>query len=478
MTEPVGRERGLGPIGDALLRAERAMLEPRSGAWLAAFRILFGVAMCISMLRFIAYGWIDELFAKQSFHFKYWGFGWAQIPSSGTLHALFWALAVAALGIAAGAFFRVCALFFFCAFTYVGLIDVSNYLNHYYLASLLSLLLALSPAHRIFSVDARLRPHIERSEIASGFHYAFRFQIGVVYTFAAIAKATPDWLLHAQPLRIWLGARTDLPLVGPLFALPGVPELMSWGGFLFDLSAPWLLSWRRTRPFAFAILIAFHTFVRALFPIGMFSVIMVLSALVFFPPDWPLRLLERSGLTRWTSSAKSSSPAAGQSPSTRRLFTRLVLAAFAVYALLQVAVPLRFVAYGGNVLWHEQGMRFSFRVMAREKNGSVTFMVKNKRTGRVSHVSPRRYLSPLQEREMSTQPDLILALAHHIARDFERRGEGPVEVRVDALVSLNGRPAARLIAPDVDLTQVEDGIAPATFILPEPGGPPPKIRPI
>jgi hypothetical protein len=123
-------------------------------------------------------------------------------------------------------------------------------------------------------------------------------------------------------------------------------------------------------------------------------------------------------------------------------------------------------------------MRFSFRVMAREKNGSVTFLVKNKRSGRVLHVSPRRYLSPLQEREMSAQPDLILALAHHIARDFERRGEGPVEVRADALVSLNGRPAARLIAPDVDLTQVEDGIAPATFILPAPSGPPPKIRPI
>ena len=40
---------------------------------------------------------------------------------------------------------------------------------------------------------------------------------------------------------------------------------------------------------------------------------------------------------------------------------------------------------------------------------------------------------------MSGQPDLILQLAHHIRDDFERRGQGPVEVRVDALVSLNGR---------------------------------------
>ena len=152
MTEPTGRERALGPFGDILFRCERALLEPRSGAWLAAFRILFGAAMCVSVLRFIAYGWIDALFLKQRFHFKYWGFAWAEIPSPAALHALFWALAVAALGIATGTLFRACALFFFLGFTYVGLIDVSNYLNHYYLASLLSLLLALSPAHRLFSV--------------------------------------------------------------------------------------------------------------------------------------------------------------------------------------------------------------------------------------------------------------------------------------------------------------------------------------
>jgi vitamin K-dependent gamma-carboxylase len=461
------------PVFALFSRLERAMLTRESGAWLAAFRALFGLAMCVSMLRFIGYGWVDELFTNQAFHFKYWGFGWAEAPSPALLHALFWALAVSALGVATGTLFRASAAFFFAGFTYVGLIDVANYLNHYYLASLLALLLAVSPAHRRFSVDAWLRPSLASASIPAGFHYVFRVQIGVVYTFAAIAKAQPDWLIHAQPLRIWLGARSDLPLVGPLFSLPFAPELMSWGGFLFDLSAPWLLLWGRTRLFAFVILIVFHGFVRALFPIGMFSAIMVLSALVFFPADWPLRLLERIGI-------RSPSPQlnAERGVAEKTAWTRVALGAFALYALVQIAVPLRFLAYGGNVLWHEQGMRFSFRVMAREKNGSVTFLVKNKRSGRVLHVSPRRYLSPLQEREMSAQPDLILALAHHIARDFESRGEGPVEVRVDALVSLNGRRAERLIAPDVDLTTVEDGLLPATFVLPAPFGPPPSIRPI
>jgi hypothetical protein len=93
-------------------------------------------------------------------------------------------------------------------------------------------------------------------------------------------------------------------------------------------------------------------------------------------------------------------------------------------------------------------------------------------------VSPARYLTDIQEREMSGQPDLILALAHHVRDDFERRGKGPVEVRVEALVSLNGRRLAPLIDPSVDLATVPDGLAPARFILPAPTEPPPELKPI
>ena len=63
--------------------------------------------MCISMLRFIAYGWIDEFFVTPTFHFKYWGFAWVEpLPRPG-MHALFWVLAGLALLIALGFCFRV-----------------------------------------------------------------------------------------------------------------------------------------------------------------------------------------------------------------------------------------------------------------------------------------------------------------------------------------------------------------------------------
>lgn len=468
-------------------------------AWLCAFRILFGLALSISMLRFIAYGWIERLFVLPRFHFKYWGFSWVEPLPGPSMHLLFWVLAALALAMALGFAFRLTAPAFALGVSYIQLIDVSTYLNHYYLAALLSWLLAFSPANRAWSVDAwlaravraRRRPLAaddeERSSVAVAWLYLLRFQVGVVYTFAGLAKANSDWLLHAQPLRIWLGAKTDIPLLGPLFVVPGVPLAMSWFGFLFDTTIVWWLLFRRTRPWAYLVVIAFHVATRILFPIGMFPVIMVLSALVFFSPSWPrhaaqaLSALARrvfgkapASLSRVAVRAVSSE----ERPGSARLWHKLALGAGAAYCALQLAMPLRYLAYGGNVLWHEQGMRFSWRVMLRAKGGGTTFVVRSLESGRTWHVNPRSYLTGLQEGEMSGQPDLILQLAHHVKADFEWRGFGPVEVRVDSRVALNGRRSAPFIDPAVDLTRVEDGIARATWVLPAPSGAPPHIRPV
>jgi hypothetical protein len=136
---------------------------------------------------------------------------------------------------------------------------------------------------------------------------------------------------------------------------------------------------------------------------------------------------------------------------------------------------LRHRLYGGDVLWHEQGMRWSWKVMVREKNGAVTFVARSPSSGREFHVSPRRYLSPLQEREMSGQPDLILQLAHRIRDDFRARGYADIQVYADALASLNGRPAARLIDLEADLSAIDDGLRRADWILEQPTGGPPRL---
>jgi len=471
-------------LSERYARVQAAWAEPTDAAWLAALRFLLGATLLVSMLRFIAYGWIDLLFVTPRFHFKYWGFSWVQALPPSWMHALFYALAVLSACMALGLWFRLTTLLFALGFAYLQLIDVTTYLNHYYLATLLVVLLLLSPAARSWSLDTWRRPARLQPHIAKGWLYLFRFQVGVVYTFAGLAKAEPDWLLHAMPLRIWLGSKTDMPVVGQLFLFEDAALVMSWAGFLFDATIIWWLMWRRTRVLAYVALIGFHVLTRALFPIGMFPVIMVVSALVFFPPSWPRPLLARAGRgaqrlfsRSWLELAPLATPSTGSSGAGRRgrqLLTALVVS----YACLSVALPLRHWLYSGSVLWHEQGMRWSWRVMVREKNGLVTFHVRDPGTGASWQVPPRRYLTRLQEREMSGQPDLILQLAHQIRDDYSARLGHRVEVRAEALVSLNGRRSALLIDPNVDLAAIQDSMAAASWITASPRQAPPHIRPI
>jgi vitamin K-dependent gamma-carboxylase len=429
-------------------RAKHAFAASHDAASVVLFRIALGLIVCASAIRSLASGWVEAWYVQPTFAFKYWGFAWVHALPGPWMHALFVGIAVLGLAYASGAAHRFVAPILTVLFAYVQLIDVTNWLNHYYLVTLLLLLSSFMPLGRGVT------------QVPAWCTYLLRFQVGVVYFFAGIAKLTTDWLVHAQPLDIWLHARTDVPVLGAFFGQRAVAYAMSWGGFLFDTSIAFFLAFRRTRIFAYAILVVFHVTVGVLFPIGMFPWVMVVAALVFFSPSWPRTLLRQAPPT----------PAPATAPSPGRI------ALAALYCVLQVVIPLRAHLYGGNVLWHEQGMRFSWRVMAREKNGSVTYVVDSTKEGRTWFVDPRKYLTDRQERELSGQPDLVLQLAHHIASDFAKRGHGDVRVRAEAIVSLNGRPGAPMIDPNVDLAHTSDGLAKATWILPEPKGDPIHLR--
>jgi vitamin K-dependent gamma-carboxylase len=448
-------------------------------AWLAGYRVLFGLAIAVSMQRFLAYGWVEELLVAPRFRFHYWGFAWVTPLSSGSMRLLFWILVGLGLAVAAGFAFRITAPLLAAGLTYIQLIDVSTYLNHYYLAGLLAWLFAVSPAARAWSVDAWLRERFFRSRrdpvVAKAWLTLFRVQIGIVYVCAGLAKAQSDWLLHGQPLGIWLGASTSLPLLGRLFTIDGVPLAMSWFGFLFDTTIVGWLVWRRSRPWAYAVVVVFHVLTRLLFDIGMFPIIMSISALVFFSPSWPRAIIRRLVPYRDPPLCETSPDKPVES---RPLRHWVALGLGALYCVVQIVMPLRCHLYGGNVLWHEQGMRFSWRVMVRAKGGATTFLVRPKDGERVFHVSPREYLRPFQENEMASQPDLVLQLAHHIRDDFQRRGYGDVEVRAESVASLNGRSGAPLVDPAVDLTTIRDGVGAASWIMPAPREAPPHTRPV
>jgi vitamin K-dependent gamma-carboxylase len=455
-----------------LTKARTKLLEPRDAASLAVFRFLFGTILCLSSVRFLWNGWVERFYVRPTFFFKYWGFEWVEVLPEPWMTAAYVAMAVLGGFVAVGFLYRVSIVALFVIFTYVELIDVTNYLNHYYLVSLLAFLMCFLPLHRAYSVDAWIWPSRFQPTVPAWMLYLMRFQIAVVYFYAGIAKLQPDWLLHAQPLGIWLAARTETPLIGGLLALPAMPHIMSWAGFLNDtLVVPFLL-WKRTRPYAFATVFFFHLCTHLLFVIGVFPFLMVSGATLFFDADWPRKLARRvRGLAPVRASSPEPSTRTEQTPPAGQWSAAAALLV-ALYCVVQAGMPLRAFLYPGDVLWHEQGMRYSWRVMVREKNGSIRYRVRWDGSGREVQVSPSQYLTSHQEREMSGQPDLILQLARHIAADFEARGHRNVEVRADALVSLNGRRAAPMIDADANLADERDTVAVMRWIAPAPPGDP------
>jgi hypothetical protein len=411
---------------------------------LAAFRILFGTVMAVAMLRFLANGWVDELFLKPKFHFPYPGLEWIRPWPGFWMHAHVVIVAVCAAGIAAGFCYRVCAILFFAGFTWLELIDRTTYLNHYYLVSLVAGILACLPAHRLWSVDVLLRPSLRRETIPAWMIHLLRFQFGLVYVFAGIAKLNPDWLLKAQPLRLWLAARSDLPWVGPWLEQPWVAFAAAWTGALYDLGVPFLLLHRRTRPFAFAAVMVFHLATGVLFPsIGMFPWIMVAGSTLFFPPGWP------SGDWRGTVPFALPRPFSGR-------------ALFALYALWQIAVPLRGLFTTGSSTWTGEGFNWAWKVMIVEKTGTASFFARDPASGRRWRVDVREELTPRQATLMAQDPHLIQQFARHLAAQLRGRGQGDVEIQVEAFASLNGRPSQPVFDPLMNLA----GPLPPGWILP------------
>ena len=197
------------------------------------------------------------------------------------------------------------------------------------------------------------------------------------------------------------------------FDEPSVALAMSWAGFLFDTTIVVWLSWRRTRLPAYVALIVFHGAHR------------LLVQHRHVPADHDERgadlLLAVVAAPRCSRARSSRRAGTDRERAARAAVARARRVAIAIYVVVQLALPLRHLVYPGDVLWNEDGMRFAWHVMIREKHGSVTFVARFA-DGKRLEVPPSNYLTWRQEREMGGQPDLILQLARHIGRDLRARG--------------------------------------------------------
>ena len=421
---------------------------------LAIFRLGFGFLMLLSVIRIWYKGWIKELYIDPSFHFSYYGFEWIK-PIGEYTYLIFLICAISSFCVAIGYKYRISIILLFLSFTYAELMDKTTYLNHYYLVSLISFLMIFFPANASFSLDNIIDKRSYRL-IPKWNVDALKLMICIVYFYAGIAKINTDWLLEAQPLKIWLTSKYDLPIVGnTLFQMDWVHVFFSWAGMFYDLLIAFILLYRRTRPFGFFLVITFHIMTAILFPaIGMFPYIMITSSIIFLEPETHKKILDKC-----FSLFKKFFEKVSKIEKYNYRRARLAQSLLIIFFIIQLIFPFRYFLYPGELFWNEQGYRFSWRVMLIEKKGFTEFKIVDRETSDSFYVLNENFLTEFQERQMSFQPDFILEFAHYLGEYYNNNGYGDVEVYAESYVTLNGRTSKVFVDPNVDLMKEKRGFS-------------------
>lgn len=422
-----------------------------SAAPLLSFRLIFGMLMIFSTCRFMYLGWIEDHYINPVFHFKYYGFSWIEPLTKTGLYFVHFLMIASALGvmIGKGVWYRISAILLFITFTYTELIDLTYYLNHYYFVSLICFLLIFMPSS-ISPLFLLENQKVRRSSI-----FLLKTQIAILYIYAGLAKINSDWLIEALPLKIWLPAQDEVPILGTIFNWPYTPYIFSWIGMLYDTFIVFFLMYKPTRVFGYLTVIIFHLLTGILFQIGVFPLVMMGIATLFFSEN------RHSRFIRFIIPIQL--PKLIQRNPTKRIILSHYL--MGIYLLIQILFPWRYVLYTGNLFWNEEGYRFSWRVMLMEKAGTATFYIKDNHTGREGTVVNSEFLNAHQEKQMSYQPDMILQFAHFLGKHYEKKGVKNPQVRAEVYVTLNARPSRLLIDPKRNLMEVRDSFKPKDWIL-------------
>ena len=440
---------------------------------LITFRIIFGSMMFASTLRFILNGWVHDLYIKPKFFFTYYGFDWIKPLEGDYMYLIFGLLLLISLLITFGLFYRISIVSYFLIFTYVELIDKTNYLNHYYFISLVSFILIFLPLHRSFSLDCFFGICKEKKYVKSWSINIIKLQIGIVYFFAGIAKLNYNWLVEAQPLINWLKHQSDFPIIGYLLKENATAYLFSWFGALFDLSIFFILVNNRLRIYGYILVVIFHVMTSIMFPIGVFPLLMICSTLVFFSENFHSKII--FFISKLTMKLKNKP--SEEVYSLNKFGKPLIKTLFISFFILQLFLPFRYLLYPGKLFWTEQGYRFSWRVMLIEKLGYAQFYVHESLKDRGKFIENNNYLTPQQEKMMATQPDMILQYAHFLSDTFKdstiysRKGEkiefGPnPKVTADVKVSLFNKGSRSFTDKEVNLTKQKRGFKNKNWIIP------------
>ena len=405
---------------------------------LIIFRIFFGLLIASECYGAILTGWIRRTLIEPKFTFSFIGFEWLQpLPGNG-MYYYFFIMGTMGVLVALGYKYRYSMVAFTLLWSGVYLMQKTSYNNHYYLLILISAMMCLFPAHRSHSLDVRQDPTLKTDAMYAWVKWTIILQLLIVYVYAAIAKLYGDWLDFGI-VRILMLGKANFYLIGDLLQQAWVHKIIGTVGIFFDLLIVPALLWKRTRKIALVISIFFHLFNSFIFQIGIFPYLSLAFTVFFFEPETIRKIFFKK--------KKPYKLTKVDIPTYK--FSLLIIGV--LYFIVQLALPLRQHFIQDNVLWTEEGHRMSWRMMLRNRSGSIEFKVVEKESGASKIIKIDDYLSKKQRRRIAAYPDFIWQFAQYLKKEYAAKGI-PISVyAVNSRVSINGRPSRAFIDPKVDL---------------------------
>lgn len=413
-------------------------LEPIDNAPLIVFRIIFGFLFVCESFGAILTGWVKTNLAETQMTFSHIFVEWLQpLPGNG-MYYYFVVMGIVSLFVMLGYRYRLSIVLLTLLWAGVYYMQKTSYNNHYYLMLIISIYMCFMPANRYAALDVKQQRVQESLSMPRLISWIFIFQIAVVYFYGTIAKFYPDWLDGTFVSLLYSGI--DAPeTLRNIFTQPWFYLTISYLGIIFDGLVVILLLWKRTRTLAVIASLVFHLFNSITLQIGIFPYFALSFALFFYEPEQVRNLFFK------------------RKPKTLDVSTQFQLPQWqwyvlTVFAVVQIALPLRHYLIKGDVLWTDEGHRLSWRMMLRSRSGYTYFDVVEKQTGIRTQYPLNDILTPKQRNRLSS-PDMIWQMAQVIKREYEAKGI-EVAVYADSWVSINNREYSRFTDATVDLAAV------------------------
>ena len=438
------------------------LVRPQDNSSLIAFRMLFALLMVIELCRYLT---IASYQYHGGLHFTYPFFDFVTPLSSNPetnellVQLGYFVMLISMVLVAIGLLTKLALLLFLVLYSYFFLMEETFYNNHFYLIILLAFLALFTRLGGAFSVDAFLRKKQERW-IPFWQLGILRLQWCIAYFYAGLAKLQPDWL-GGEPVRgIFLEQNPNVQWIIAIVGLEPLTWIVAFGGVLFDLTVPFLLLFRRTRVWILLPFFVFHLSNHFLFEIGIFPWMAMCSIVLFLEPDWPRKIWERVGFGE---------------PSIKQDETKLsssfalqpIVAGFlTIYFAWQLVMPLRHYVYPGRSDWNQQGYKFAWRMMLNHWDAYLRINVVETNTGRSVEWNNHEAITQVQFNRMQYQPRLLAQYAKFVKSEAEKLGFQSPEIRIIAVVSLNGRSHQFLVNPHMDASADWSQLVKQDWILP------------